>query len=67
MDWLIRGGTVIDGTGAPGRRADVALTGDRNTAVAPDLPADAAGRVVDATGWIGAFSSVTRFALTFAG
>lgn len=52
LDWLIRGGTVIDGTGAPGRRADVALTGDRITTVAPDLPADQATRVVDATGWM---------------
>ena len=49
FDWLIRGGTVLDGTGAPGRRADVALSGDRVTAVAPDLPGEA-GRVVDATG-----------------
>jgi len=49
FDWLIRGGTVLDGTGAPGRRADVALAGDRVTAVAPDLPGEA-GQVVDATG-----------------
>jgi N-acyl-D-aspartate/D-glutamate deacylase len=49
FDWLIRGGTVLDGTGTPGRRADVALSGDRVTAVAPDLPGEA-GQVVDATG-----------------
>ena len=49
FDWLIRGGTVLDGTGAPGRQADVALAGDRIVAVGPGLTAEA-GRVVDATG-----------------
>jgi len=49
FDWLIRGGTVLDGTGAPGQLADVALSGDRVTAVAPALRGEAA-RVVDATG-----------------
>ncbi len=33
FDLLIRGGTLIDGTGAPGRPADVGITGDRITAV----------------------------------
>ena len=28
-DYVIRGGTVIDGTGAPARQADVAIVGDR--------------------------------------
>src|SRR5207302_4522776 len=27
-DWILRGGTVIDGTGGPRRHADVAVTGD---------------------------------------
>jgi N-acyl-D-amino-acid deacylase len=49
FDWLIRGGTVVDGTGGPGRRADVALEGERVAAVAPALTGEAA-RVVDATG-----------------
>lgn len=48
-DLLIRGGTVVDGTGAPAWRADVAVQGGRVVAVAADLPADA-GAVVDATG-----------------
>lgn len=53
-DWLIRGGTVIDGTGAPGRRADVLLAGGRIAHVGPVDPdtlavereVDARGRVV---------------------
>jgi N-acyl-D-amino-acid deacylase len=32
-DWILRGGTVIDGSGGPRRRADVAVTGDRISAV----------------------------------
>jgi N-acyl-D-amino-acid deacylase len=32
-DWILRGGTVIDGTGGPRCRADVAVTGDRISAV----------------------------------
>ncbi|MEU4427603.1 D-aminoacylase [Actinoplanes sp. NPDC024001] len=32
-DLVITGGTVVDGTGAPGRRADVAIDGGRVTAV----------------------------------
>src|SRR3989440_3562268 len=51
MAWslLIRGGTVIDGTGAAARRADVAIDRDRIAAIAPELRGDAA-RVIDATG-----------------
>jgi N-acyl-D-amino-acid deacylase len=32
-DWILRGGTVIDGTGAPRRSADVAIAGDRIEAI----------------------------------
>src|SRR6187551_1581905 len=32
-DLVIRGGTVVDGTGAPGRTADVAVDGERITEV----------------------------------
>jgi N-acyl-D-amino-acid deacylase len=46
---LIRGGSVIDGTGAPARSADVAVEGDRIAAIAPGLSGEAA-RVIDATG-----------------
>ena len=36
-DIVIRNGTVIDGTGAPARQADVAIAGDRVVAVAPGI------------------------------
>lgn len=46
-DLLIRGGTVIDGTGAPGFRADVAVRGDEIAAVGPAASRAAAERVLD--------------------
>jgi N-acyl-D-amino-acid deacylase len=46
---VIRGGTVYDGSGAPGVRADVAIRGDRVEAIG-DLSNEAAAKVVDATG-----------------
>jgi N-acyl-D-amino-acid deacylase len=51
MAWslLLRGGSVIDGSGAPARRADVAVEGERIAAVAPSLSGQAE-RVIDATG-----------------
>lgn len=48
-DVIIKGGTVIDGTGAAGVRADVAIDGDRITAIG-DLSAAVADRVIDAAG-----------------
>jgi N-acyl-D-amino-acid deacylase len=48
---LIRGGEVVDGTGAPRRRADVAVEDDRIVAVGPNLAGPAA-RVVDASGHV---------------
>jgi N-acyl-D-amino-acid deacylase len=49
FDVVIRGGTVYDGTGAPGRRADVGIRGDRIGSVG-DLSGAAATTVVDAAG-----------------
>jgi N-acyl-D-amino-acid deacylase len=49
-DLLIRGGMVVDGTGGPARRADVAITAGRIAEVGPDLPARAPTRVVDVGG-----------------
>lgn len=40
FDVLIRGGTVVDGTGAPARPADVAVEGGRVVAVEPRLAAE---------------------------
>jgi N-acyl-D-amino-acid deacylase len=51
FDLLIRGGTVIDGSGKPRRRADIAVRGDRIAAIGP--LADARATVtIDATGLI---------------
>ena len=53
-DWLLRGGEVIDGTGADRRAAEVAIRGDRIVAVCPpgafaEAPAT---RTLDVTGRI---------------
>ena len=49
FDVIIRGGTVYDGTGSPGRRADVGIRGDRIAAVG-DLAGGQASNVVEAAG-----------------
>lgn len=48
-DVIIRNGTVYDGTGAAGRRADVAIRGDRIATVG-ELTGAAAATIVDASG-----------------
>jgi len=64
-DLLIRNGRVVDGTGAPWRRADVAVHGDTIVAVAQHLDGtarravDAGGRVV-APGFIDLHSHARR-------
>ena len=50
FDFLIRGGTIVDGTGAPGRVGDLAITDGRITGIG-DLDDDAA-EVIDATGLV---------------
>jgi N-acyl-D-aspartate/D-glutamate deacylase len=53
MTVVIRGGTVVDGTGGPPRRADVVIEGERVAAIGPDA-ASAAGdaEVIDADGML---------------
>ena len=55
-DLVIRGGTVVDGSGAPARRADVAIDGERIVAVGSDVgpgrrEIDASGLLVT-PGWV---------------
>ena len=49
FDLLVRGGTVVDGSGGPASTADVGVRGDRIVAVG-SLPDAGAGTVIDATG-----------------
>ena len=49
FDVLIRGGTVYDGSGAAGRRADVGIRGDRIASIG-DLAGATAATIVDASG-----------------
>src|SRR4029450_10137957 len=55
-DLVIRNGLLVDGTGAPPREGDIAIDGERITAVGDDVGAgrrelDARGKVV-APGWV---------------
>ena len=56
IDTLIRGGLLVDGTGARARRADLALADGRivgiGDALAPETGGDGATTVVDATGLV---------------
>ena len=50
VDLIVRGGTVIDGTGSPGRRADVAVQDGKVAAIGEvDEPAE---RTIDADGLV---------------
>ena len=49
FDLLITGGTVVDGTGAPARIADLGITDGLITAVG-DLTGSSATKIIDATG-----------------
>src|SRR3954463_6952232 len=49
-DLVIRGGTVVDGTGARRRRADVGIEGERIAAVDEKVDVPAGARTIDAGG-----------------
>ena len=51
MKLILRGGTVIDGTGAARYASDVRIEDDRIAAIGPSLPA-ADATVIDATGLV---------------
>ena len=46
---VVRGGTIVDGTGAPGRTGDVAVSDGRIVGMGPGLTGD---RTVDASGCV---------------
>ncbi|MEW5853850.1 MAG: D-aminoacylase [Myxococcota bacterium] len=51
LDWVLSGGEVVDGTGAPRRHADVGISGDRIAEVAP--PGTLKGRnTLDCKGFV---------------
>ena len=53
VDVLIRGGTVVDGTGSAGRVTDVGITGDRITFVGDAAAGRVTGkRSIDAKGLV---------------
>jgi N-acyl-D-amino-acid deacylase len=50
-DLILRGGRIVDGTGSPWYRADLAVRGDTIARIAPSIHAPAA-RVIDVTGLV---------------
>jgi N-acyl-D-amino-acid deacylase len=50
VDILITGGTIVDGTGLPGRPGTIAISGDRLRILDGETPLPAAARTIDASG-----------------
>jgi N-acyl-D-aspartate/D-glutamate deacylase len=51
-DLVIHGGTLVDGTGAPSRRADVLVRDGRIADVGPSIAARPGADAIDATGCV---------------
>jgi N-acyl-D-aspartate/D-glutamate deacylase len=51
FDILIKGGTIVDGTGNPGTRSDIGVLGDRIVEIG-DLTGKTASRTIDASGMV---------------
>src|SRR4051812_45382593 len=49
--WILKGGTIVDGTGAPGRKADLLIRGQKIAAIGEVRPEPGA-RVVDISGLV---------------
>lgn len=52
FDTLIRGGSVLDGTGAPAVQADIGVVGGRIVQIGVGLDSTGAGEIIDATGLV---------------
>ena len=50
-DLIIRGGTIVDGSGAPGYQGDIGIIGDRLAAIG-NLKGESAKKVIDAEGQV---------------
>ena len=50
FDLLIKNGEIIDGTGKPRQKADLAIRKDKIADLVPEIPVEKARRVIDATG-----------------
>jgi N-acyl-D-amino-acid deacylase len=51
-NYLIKNGFVVDGTGAPWFRADVAIEGEKIADIRSNLPVSKADTVLDAKGMV---------------
>lgn len=52
FDIVIKNGTIIDGTGAPGRKLDLAVKGDKIACIGGVEPPESCPTVIDATGLV---------------